>query len=537
MQAQDYLPFFQDLLWQCYQFAVNNPINAGILAVAVWLLTSIFYSIRIGFLQKRTRGHLKAIEDAQSNLAASQEQVQQLQEDITLRKQQLQQENQRSEALLVQLTELSSHLTDGILALAANPDLGQQGLTVSPGLQAEQLWQRYRAAVQQVGQQLITQRQSNSDLQQANQEEAAKLAEKNVQLQALQLRFDNQQLQFSKLEAAIEEQKTILQQQQEAAAEQLQAVEVAHQAELARLEAQQQRTQAALAEAQARQIEQAAAVKTVTEVASAPAPQPVAVGIEQVQPAPAPVVAEPVVEAVTPLPNPVVSVADNSSEAAAEPEESPESAAVEKSAGGGLSGKFKSFFPGIKKKPAVAREIQIAEIEAAVQAVNSAPTPVINEVESIAEVAVQPVVAAEPVAAEKPGGGGIAGKFKSFLPGGKKKPEVLAAQEQPIQPEPVSPEPRAVIEATPAPTEAAASSKAEKPAGGGKLGGLFGNVRQTLEKLDQKFGVAAPVVPVEEEAVAEPAAVEPEAPGIPEGVEVKPGQLVQIKNLLGRFKK
>ena len=149
MQPQDYLPFFQDLFTQTYQSTLENPVYAACLSVVVWLLTAIFYSIRIGFLNGRNKRAIKTITDIKQALTAAEQQVQEAQNEIQAQQQQLEQTSQSNSELKEQLKELAGQLSSAIQALAANPDLGQQGLSVGQGLSAEALFQRFNAANQQ----------------------------------------------------------------------------------------------------------------------------------------------------------------------------------------------------------------------------------------------------------------------------------------------------------------------------------------------------------------------------------------------------
>ncbi len=52
---QTTMPFLNNLLAEWYQLTLDNALYAISLAVSVWLLTAIFYSLRIGFLNRRNR--------------------------------------------------------------------------------------------------------------------------------------------------------------------------------------------------------------------------------------------------------------------------------------------------------------------------------------------------------------------------------------------------------------------------------------------------------------------------------------------------
>lgn len=298
MQVQDYLPLFEELLLQDYQLTLENPVYAGSLAVAIWLLTTIFYSIRISFLNSRIKRSVKAIVDAQSAQANAEQATQQAQAELAASQQQLEQEQLANQGLSERLTDLSQQLSSSILAIAANPDLGQPGLSVGEGLSTEDLWQRFNAASKAINETLVAERSHVTDLQAALAAETAKIADKETEMQAVQLRLESQSQQLARLTLALEEQKAQLAQQQSIAQQQLTQLESKYQAELV------------LAQAQAK----AAAVS---------APAVVAVKAEPV------VVAEPVIAAApsfvapTPVEAPVVPAAPVAAAAVAAPISAP----------------------------------------------------------------------------------------------------------------------------------------------------------------------------------------------------------------------
>ncbi|NBV75604.1 MAG: hypothetical protein EBR59_06515, partial [Methylococcaceae bacterium] len=237
MQPQDYLPFFQDLALQTYQTTLELPVYAASLTVIVWLLTAIFYSIRISFIKGHLKRALKAGKEIQQALHEAEQREQVAQEAALQHQAQKEQSDQVCAQLSGRLEELSQQFTQSIHALAANPDLGQQGLTATPGLAPEALWQRLNAASSQIADKLLEERRALSDMQQAVQDEVAKTAEKEQQLQAAQLRLESQSQQLAKLSLAQEEHKAELAAQQQASQQQLLALEDRYRREMAALKA------------------------------------------------------------------------------------------------------------------------------------------------------------------------------------------------------------------------------------------------------------------------------------------------------------
>lgn len=452
MQVQDYLPFFQDLLAHYIQTTLEDPIYAGCLAIAVWLLTAIFYSFRIGILNRRNRVMLKARIDLQNELTATQQQIQALQDEIGINKEQIEQEVQRTAALQERITELGGQISESIVALAADPELGQQGLTVSKGLEVEHLWQRFSSAVKLLAENLVAERKNKAELEQAVSAETAKLAEKDLQLQATQTRFDLQKQQLAKLEAAAQEHNAQLAQQQEAAAQRLAEVEARHQAELARLAALESQTKhqaSSVSKAAEPLIAKQEVVKPV-EIKAAPvqtvavAPEPQAVKVEA---------------------KPVLTATAASESAIATKVEPPK---AEKT--GGVTGKFKNLFAGAKQKmdkldgklgvvndPVLALEETVqAEIEPQSEAVDVPVSAYSNVVDN----------QAQPEIAVKAATGGMGGKLKNLFGSSKKteaEPVVESATVEPVVEE--------VLETGGQSTE----SKAVAP---GKIKSLFGKFKR-----------------------------------------------------------
>lgn len=483
MQPQDYLPFFQDLFIQTYQSTLENPVYAACLSVAVWLLTAIFYSIRIGFLNGRNKRAIKTIAEIKQALTAAEQQVQQAQDEMQAQQQQLEQSTQSNTELKEQLKDIASQLSSAIQTLAANPDLGQQGLSVGQGLSAEALFQRFNAANQQICENLLAQRQKQADLEADLQAEAGKLADKDQQIQTMQIRLDAQSQQLGNLTLSIEDFKQQLNQQQQDAQLNVAQIQTQHQAELSALR--QQLQQAKL---------QVPAPVVVEPPKPVVAPVPVApVTVQAVTPAPV-IEVKPVIAEIKPAPvvsEPVVTVAPPAApvektvpvQAKAQPEASKPKAK-------GMFASALSSFSKLDKKLA------------------GEPTPV-AEVET---------VATKPVSI----------------------PEPQPLVEKPIEPvvEAVKPEPVVVAtETKPKAKPAVAAKKAD-----GKSKGFFAKAMNTFASMDQKLGGTPNegVQPLEEETPVLEAQVvveEAQAPVEPVIATAPQPQSAAKKGLFGKFKR
>ncbi|MGZ8181249.1 MAG: hypothetical protein ACXWT1_04770 [Methylobacter sp.] len=214
---QTYLPLIEDLLFNWYLFTLSNPLYAAVLAITVWLLTAMFYSIRIAAIKRKKAASEKV---GAENLAAAQQQLQHAQEELaaaTLQMEQAQSaaqdETQRALALEQLVYQRNQQIAGIIQSLATSFDLGERPLLATEDVKADALWQQHDKVITQLIDRLRTEQQAKIALQQTCQTETAKAAEKEALVAALQTTLNNHTRQLSNLEQALEEQKSILQQQ------------------------------------------------------------------------------------------------------------------------------------------------------------------------------------------------------------------------------------------------------------------------------------------------------------------------------------
>lgn len=206
MQLQDFLPVIQEQWQQFSQFTLENPAYAASLGALVFLVTALLYSFRIMTLKSLIRKAENAASLVQQSLKTAEQMIQQLQDEKVADQQLLEQENQRLKLLQEQINDISTQLREAIANIATQPELGQSGLVSTPGLQLAQLYPRYQAAVKLICEALIAEKQNGLELKAAQATEAAKLADKSLQLQSLQLRIDSQKSQLANLEISLAEQ-------------------------------------------------------------------------------------------------------------------------------------------------------------------------------------------------------------------------------------------------------------------------------------------------------------------------------------------
>ncbi len=421
-----YLPMIQTILLDWYRLTLENKEYAGCLAIAVWLVTAVFYSIRISFLKRTNAINLKARMELKAGLDSAQQQLQGLQEQLAANTQELEaaqatvvSELQRAAQAEQKIEQGNRQLIDSIKNLASNFELSEPTLPAASNLDSTPLWQSYAAIAAQIADRFKAEQQAKTELQLSLWAETSKLAEKDALLGPLQLRLESQTEQLAKLELAVEEQK-ILREREQVNAEKLLAETLQkHQAEAARS-----------ASAVAQSVVQPAPKISVAE-APLIQPRPVEIVEPVIVQAPAPAPIEPP-KVVTAEPAPIV----EKPVAAAPVQASAKQSSVDKLAqkNGGF-GKFKQMLNNTMQ--------QVAKFDQKLGTV--AEQPIAEQIEQIVEPVTQAVaeiqasaVALEQAAVEtvKETTAGAGSKLKSLF--GKSKPaEAVIAAVAVAEPEPV----------------------------------------------------------------------------------------------------
>lgn len=214
---QTYLPLINAQFSEWYLFTISNPLYAAALAIAVWLLTAMLYSIRIAALKK---GSITNEKTNLEKLNVLQQQLQDSQEELIsatgkMDKAQIvaQDETKRAMVLEQLIYQRNQQIAEIIQTLASSFDLGERPLLASEDVKADLLWQQLNKVITLLTERLRSELQAKTELQKTYQAETAKLAEKEVLLKALQTTIDHHSNQLSKLEHLLEEQKLLLQQQ------------------------------------------------------------------------------------------------------------------------------------------------------------------------------------------------------------------------------------------------------------------------------------------------------------------------------------
>jgi len=95
---ETYLPVIQATLDEWLQLTIAHPLYAAALAISVWLLTTLFYSIKVAGLNKKNVASEKARTSAETNLNTAQQQLQQAQAELATLTEQLAQQQQATDA-------------------------------------------------------------------------------------------------------------------------------------------------------------------------------------------------------------------------------------------------------------------------------------------------------------------------------------------------------------------------------------------------------------------------------------------------------
>lgn len=449
---QELLPFYQQLFQQWSELTLLNAPYAITLALSVWLVTAIGYSISIGVIKMRLAREEKARGELQASLDEVRQQLQTSATELAASNQQLEQVNQQLETKTQQAGQLeqklsssNKQLAEGIAALVEKFEL----IDNAPSQQtdADALWQRYNAIVARAGERFLSEQQVKARLQLDVQAEKSKLADKDASIANLQGRLEIQTQKLAELEQAASELQG-LQQELQTLKQRLLIADDKRRADSARI--------------------------LELEKSAGPAAAPVAavaVAVEPVvrQEAPRPVVESPavvsipvaaVVEEVAAVPLAVEQVA------AATPESSTQPAAAK--APGKLKGLFGNAMERFSKldeklgSPTAPKSPNAEEV--------AEPAAVVEEIIEVAAVEPEQPAAETPVAPAASQAGGFANKLGGMLGGLKKKPAQVAAE--PV----VEAEPAVVaVETEQTPQVPQVNDSGKKP---GKLGGLLGKFKK-----------------------------------------------------------
>jgi len=238
---QKLLPLLQDLWPRWYQLTLDNADYAAVLVVSAWLLTAIFYSIRLGFAKRQIARITAAGNAIQANLNTAQEQLQTLQQQLNETTEQMQtavqkaeSESERANTLEQRLQASNQKLADSSAHLVERFELNLQTL---PAANADNLLAEYDAIIARIGERFQNEQQAKTQLQLTLHTEAAKVAEKEMLVSSLQNRLDTQTQQLAKLEMAVEQYEAAQRQLEADKERQLAEAMARQQAEAARLAA------------------------------------------------------------------------------------------------------------------------------------------------------------------------------------------------------------------------------------------------------------------------------------------------------------
>ncbi|MCQ8102708.1 hypothetical protein NP590_01215, partial [Methylomonas sp. SURF-2] len=210
--VQKLVPFFEELLQHWYQLTLHNREYAISLALSVWLLTAIFYSIRIGFLKRNIIQANQAKKQTQEGLEQANQQIEALRQQLAeaeeaklAAEQTAQAESQRALGFESRLNGSKRLVADSLVNLVDCFELNLHNL---PAADAENLLPEFEAVIARVAERFRGEQQAKTQLQLNLHAESAKLAEKDMLIASLENRLDTQTQQLVKLELAVEQYET-----------------------------------------------------------------------------------------------------------------------------------------------------------------------------------------------------------------------------------------------------------------------------------------------------------------------------------------
>ena len=170
---ETYLPIIDQYYSDWLAWALINQINAGILVGAVFLITAILYSLRIGFLKRKIRKNEKLHTAKQAELSAqidiTQQELKSAQDQLLISTEQLQLVQQTAESeseraknhenLVNQRNEQISNL---IQSLAIKFDLGERPVPLMGDIKADGLWQQHDRVTILLAHRLQTEQQAKA---------------------------------------------------------------------------------------------------------------------------------------------------------------------------------------------------------------------------------------------------------------------------------------------------------------------------------------------------------------------------------------
>jgi hypothetical protein len=235
---ETYLPLIQATLTEWLQLTIDHPLYAAVLVISIWLLTTLFYSIKVASLNKKNAASEYARTNAETNLNTAKQQLKQAQTELTTLTEKLGQQQQAADAAKQralaaeqQNAQRNQQLAAIIQRLASSFDIGERPVQVIDNLKADDLWQQHDKVISKLIEALRTEQQAKTELEKFYQAEKTKLAETQTQLVSLQTNLDSQ----TSLVLALQTQTTALQQQQHDTQRDLTDTLRKHQADLARL--------------------------------------------------------------------------------------------------------------------------------------------------------------------------------------------------------------------------------------------------------------------------------------------------------------
>ncbi|NOQ13701.1 MAG: hypothetical protein GQ583_04375, partial [Methyloprofundus sp.] len=139
---QTNLPDLKQLLTEWYLLTFENPLYAGALVLSAWLLTVLFYTIRIYFLNKRQRVIEQAGVKVQGLLDEAQQQNKESEEKLAVITEQAEKEQQLTLEFTAKADERNQQIVENIKQLASKFGLSEQLVASDEKPKSEFVWQQ-----------------------------------------------------------------------------------------------------------------------------------------------------------------------------------------------------------------------------------------------------------------------------------------------------------------------------------------------------------------------------------------------------------
>ncbi|MCK5353872.1 MAG: hypothetical protein KAJ63_02040 [Methyloprofundus sp.] len=219
-------PDFNQLLTDWYSLALENPLFVGAIVFSVLLLTVLFYTIKIVFLNKKRRATEKEGVKLRGLLEESEQQTVKAEEKLRAMTEQLEKDQQQAAEQTAKAEERNQQVVDNIKQLAQKFNLSEQLVASDTKPKAEFIWQQQDNIQMQLGERLQAESEEKNTLKNSYDQEKEQFGKQKILAEQLQKTLEMQTSKSEQLERELGTHK-LIQLQQKNQAEQALADAVA----------------------------------------------------------------------------------------------------------------------------------------------------------------------------------------------------------------------------------------------------------------------------------------------------------------------